>query len=209
MTTVMPRSSEIHDDRHALHAHRPRGAETRARILDAAGRLFRARGFDAVGVDAVMHEAGLTHGGFYTHFASKEALVGEAAAEALGRSAARWEAIAAGPPAEALARIVNSYLDPAHVAAPARGCLLAALGPEIARRPDARPGVTAAVRAMIGALARCIPGRRRDRAIAKLCTLVGAVVLARASDDAALSAEILAAARGVPSRARRGQARLD
>ena len=172
-----------------------RGAASRARIVEAAGRLFRERGFDAVGVDAVMHEAGLTHGGFYTHFPSKEALVAEAASVALSRSASRWEALSRDEPREAaLARIVASYLDPAHVAEPARGCLLAALGSEVARHPAARPGVTAALRVMLGALARCLPGRR-ERAVAGLCTLVGAVVLARASDDPALSAEILEAAR--------------
>ncbi|MEO9190534.1 MAG: helix-turn-helix domain-containing protein [Acetobacteraceae bacterium] len=174
-----------------------RGAASRARIVEAAGRLFRERGFDAVGVDAVMHEAGLTHGGFYTHFPSKEALVAEAASAALARSASRWEALSRDEPGEvALGRIVASYLDPAHVAEPARGCLLAALGSDVARHPAARPGVTAAIRVMLGALARCLPGKRRERAVAGLCTLVGAVVLARASDDPALSAEILEAARG-------------
>jgi TetR/AcrR family transcriptional regulator, transcriptional repressor for nem operon len=176
-----------------------RGAETRVRIIEAAGRLFRERGIDAVGVDAVMREAGLTHGGFYTHFPSKEALVAEAAAAALARSAARWEAIARERPEDGHARIVDAYLDPAHVAATGRGCLLAALGPDVARRPGARSGVTAAIRAMLDTLARCVPGRRRERAAATLCTLVGAVVLARISDDPDLSAELLAAARAATS----------
>ena len=70
-----------------------RKAETRERILAAAGALFRSHGIDAVGVDAIMHQAGLTHGGFYAHFASKEALVAEVSAAALARSAARWERI--------------------------------------------------------------------------------------------------------------------
>ncbi len=178
---------------------RQRGAETRARIIETAGRLFRERGIDAVGVDAVMHQAGLTHGGFYTHFPSKEALVAEAATSALARSAAQWDAIAQEQPDTGYARIVESYLDPAHVAAPGRGCLLAALGPEVARRPSAQPGVTAAIRTMLSALASCIPGRRRERAAAALCTLVGAVVLARASSDPALSAELLEAARAAAS----------
>lgn len=189
---------ENHDDRHAGRAGqaRARGAASRARILEAAGRLFREHGFDAVGVDAIMREAGLTHGGFYTHFPSKEALVAAAAASALGRSAARWDTLSREqPPDAALERIVASYLDPAHVAEPARGCLLTALGPEIPRHPAARPGVTGAIRVMLDALARCLPGRRRERAIAGLSTMVGAVVLARASDDPVLAAEILAAAR--------------
>ncbi len=210
MTTVIKKSTDKDDDRHAKGANEMRvegghksngkGATSRARIIEAAGRLFREHGFDAVGVDAVMHEAGLTHGGFYSHFPSKEALVAEAASDALARSAARWEALSRDQPDSALARIVASYLDPAHVAAPARGCLLAALGPDVARRPAARPGVTAALRVMLGALAECLPGRQRERAVAALCTLVGAVVLARASDDPGLSAEILEAARGAVER---------
>jgi TetR/AcrR family transcriptional repressor of nem operon len=173
-----------------------RAGATRERIMDAAGRLFRAGGIDAVGVDAVMREAGLTHGGFYAHFASKEALAAEMAATGLARSAARWEEASRDPDRRAaLARIVEPYLHPAHVAAPARGCLLAALGPEIARRDAARPGVTAAIGRMIEALARCLPGRRRERALAALSCMVGAVVLARIADDPALSAELLDAAR--------------
>ena len=121
-----------------------RKAETRERILAAAGALFRSHGIDAVGVDAIMHQAGLTHGGFYAHFASKEALVAEVSAASLARSAARWERISQeADPATALARIVDSYLDPAHVAAVEHGCVLATLGPEMARRQDARPAITA------------------------------------------------------------------
>ena len=86
-------------------------------IVEAAGRLFRQHGIDAVGVDAIMHAAGLTHGGFYGHFPSKEALVAEVADASLARSAARWERIARDdPPDAALRRIVGAYLDPAHVA---------------------------------------------------------------------------------------------
>lgn len=207
MTPVMDTDNSKYDGGHAGHADESRadtptprgtsarGAASRARILEVAGRLFKEHGFDAVGVDAVMREAGLTHGGFYAHFPSKEALAAEAASAALSRSAVRWEALSRDQPDTALARIVESYLDPTHVAAPARGCMLTALGPEVARRPAARPGVTAAIRVMFDALARCLPGRRRDRAIAALCTMVGAVVLARASDDAALADEILRAAR--------------
>lgn len=172
-----------------------RKAETRRRILDAALALFRQHGIDAVGVDAIMHAAGLTHGGFYAHFASKEALVAEAAAASLARSAARWEDISEEPDqAAALASIVGSYLDAAHVAAVERGCVLTTLGPEVARRHDARPAITESVRRMVAALGRCAPGGRQH-ALAMLATMVGAVVLARLCDDPELSAEILASAR--------------
>jgi len=175
-----------------------RKAQTRERILAAAGELFRGHGIDAVGVDAVMHAAGLTHGGFYAHFASKEALVAEVAAAALARSAARWERAAESEePAAALAWIVGNYLDAAHVAAPERGCVLATLGPEVARRAAARPAMTASIRRMLDALARCLPARRRQGALEALCGMVGGVVLARLSDDPALGEELLAAARRV------------
>src|SRR5580700_2954492 len=170
-------------------------AETRQRILDAAGALFRARGIDGVGVDAVMHEAGLTHGGFYLHFASKEALVAEVAAASLARAAARWDQISReSDPKAALAQIVGSYLDPEHVAAVSQGCMLTTLGPEVARRPDSRGGITQAMRTMLDALARLLPERRRDNAVAALSTMVGAVVLARIADDPGLANEFLAVA---------------
>jgi TetR/AcrR family transcriptional regulator, transcriptional repressor for nem operon len=173
-----------------------RKAETRERILHAAIALFCLHGIDAVGVDAIMHHAGLTHGGFYAHFASKEALVAEAAAASLARSAARWERISDDPDSvAALSRIVESYLDPAHVAAAEQGCVLTTLGPEVARRREVKPAITESVRRMAGALARCLPGRRRERALTVLSSMVGAVVLARLSDDPHLSAELLAAAR--------------
>ena len=182
-----------------MRATNERKAETRVRILTAAGTLFRRRGIDAVGVDAVMHEAGLTHGGFYVHFASKEALAAEVCADQLARSAARWAEIAESEGREeALVRIVASYLSEEHLASPERGCIVPVLGPELARRAASRPALTQAVRGMVTALARCLlRGRRpaRERALAALSTMVGAVLLARLSADPALSRDILAAAR--------------
>ena len=173
-----------------------RKAETRERILTAAGELFRSHGIDAIGVDAIMHDAGLTHGGFYAHFGSKEALVAEMSATALARSTARWERISQeADPATALARIVGTYLDPAHVAAADHGCVLATLGPEIARRDAARPAITNSIRRMIDVLAHCLPNRRRQRALETLSVMVGAVVLARLTDDPRLADEFLIAAR--------------
>jgi len=174
-----------------------RKVATRERILAAAGQLFRQHGIDSVGVDAIMHAAGLTHGGFYSHFASKEALVAEVAAAALARSAARWERISQEEaPTETLALIVRTYLDPAHVAAAEHGCVLAALGPEMARRHAARPGMTVSIRRMLDVLARFLPKRRRQ-AVEVLSAMVGAVILARLCDDHLLADEFLAAGRQV------------
>ncbi len=170
--------------------------ETREHIVEAAGRLFRQHGIDAVGVDAIMHAAGLTHGGFYGHFPSKEALVAEVADASLARSAARWERIARDdPPDAALRRIVGAYLDPAHVADAERGCVLPTLGPEVARRPEARPGIAASVRVMAEALGRCLPAKDQPQALAALSAMVGAVVLARLADSPELAGAILEAAK--------------
>jgi TetR/AcrR family transcriptional repressor of nem operon len=189
MTIVMQTRSR------AVREPSQRKAETRQRILDAASALFRAQGIDATGVDAVMHAAGLTHGGFYVHFASKEALVAEVAAASLARAAARWDRISQEPDRDAaLARIVAGYLDPDHVAAAAEGCVLTTLGPDVARRPESRGGITQAVRTMLDALTRCMPRRRRQKAVAALSTMVGAVVLARIADNPELANEFLSVA---------------
>ena len=124
---------------------------------------------------------------------SKEALVAEVSAAALARSAARWERISQeADPATALARIVESYLDPAHVAAAERGCVLATLGPRdgaaATRRGRRSPP---SIRRMVDALARCLPERRRRAALAALSAMVGAVVLARLCDDRRLAEEFL------------------
>ena len=169
-----------------------RKADSRQRIVDAAGSLFRQYGIDGVGVDAIMHAAGLTHGGFYGHFASKEALAAEVSAGALARSAARWERISRdGDTVRALRQIVQAYLDPAHVSRTESGCVLATLGPEVARRPDARTGMAEPVRAMLAALERCMPGASPGQAKATLSAMVGAVVLARLAEDPATAEQFL------------------
>jgi TetR/AcrR family transcriptional repressor of nem operon len=164
-----------------------RKADSRQRIIDAAAGLFRQYGIDGVGVDAIMHAAGLTHGGFYGHFASKEALVAEVCNGALARSAARWDRISHGEPAEALRQIVGPYLDRAHVRATESGCVLATLGPEAARRSEARTGMAEPVRVMLAALERCMPDVSQEQAKATLSAMVGAVVLARLADDPAMA----------------------
>jgi TetR/AcrR family transcriptional repressor of nem operon len=175
-----------------------RRSATHQRILDAAGRLFRASGIDGVGVDAVMKEAGLTHGGFYAHFPSKDALAAEVAQTLLQRAADRWDQISRTDerPA-ALDKIVRYYLDAENVAT-GRCCPLTTLGPDVARRDTARSAIRTALDGMIDALGRCLPkglaARRREKALAALSTMVGAVVLARMADDADLAREVLDAA---------------
>jgi TetR/AcrR family transcriptional repressor of nem operon len=178
---------------------REEAAATRERILEVAGTLFREHGFDGIGVADIMKQAGLTHGGFYGHFASKADLAEQACAVAVGRSAEKWEALADGPPATALAEITRSYLSKRHRDDPGAGCVIAALGGEVARRSDpVRTTVTSGVRAQIGILEGVVGGRskgeRREKAIAALSGMVGGMVLARLVDDPVLSNEILSGA---------------
>ncbi|MEA2741473.1 MAG: TetR/AcrR family transcriptional regulator, transcriptional repressor for nem operon [Acetobacteraceae bacterium] len=175
---------------------RPEGRreETRQRILTAAGRLFREHGIDGVGVDAVMKEAGLTHGGFYLHFASKEALAAAVSQSLLEKAAIKWDAISRTPDRDAaLESIVRYYLDPSR-AASAHCCPLTTLGPDVARRSQSKEAVGGALRGMLDALARVLPRRRRQNAMASLSTMVGAVVLSRLADDPALAEAFLKAA---------------
>jgi TetR/AcrR family transcriptional repressor of nem operon len=182
-----------------VRVSREQFAENRQRILDAAGRLFREKGFDGIGVDGIMKEAGLTHGGFYGHFASKSDLAEKACAAALEKSIDKWEALAGGPSEAGLAEIAKSYLSAAHRDRRGTGCLVAALGGEVARQSDSvRAAVTKGLRAQLGILqemaAGATDGDRRQRAIATLSGFVGAMILARIVDDPAFSDEILAAA---------------
>jgi TetR/AcrR family transcriptional regulator, transcriptional repressor for nem operon len=172
-----------------------RKAESRRRILESASALFRQHGVDAIGVDAVMHAAGLTHGGFYGHFPSKEALVGEVAAASLARAVARWERIAEDRGPAALNEIVGGYLDPAHVADTGHGCVLTTIGPEVARRPEQRPALAELVRRMAAVLQRVLPDPDPGAALAALSTMVGAVVLARLTDDPSAAGAVLEAAK--------------
>ena len=177
-----------------MRVSREKAAENRERIVDAASRLFREKGFDGAGVDAIMHAAGLTHGGFYGHFGSKDDLAAEAVTRAFGRSAEKQSRYAT------LSDLVSAYLSERHCADRANGCAIAALGADMARQSEGvRRGLTAYVRAQLDHFTRLLRNgaraSRRRRAIATLAGMVGALTLARAVDDPALSKEILEAAR--------------
>ncbi len=162
-------------------------SETRERILEAAAAAFRAEGVAAVSVADVMARAGLTHGGFYAHFASKEELVAEAVAFA-GQST---RADLGGddpdlPTAARLRALVDGYLSPGHRAHPERGCPIAAIAPELSRTGGpARRTLAAGIRRRLDQLRGLLPpgpdaARDRDRkAAAALACMVGGIVLAR------------------------------
>jgi TetR/AcrR family transcriptional repressor of nem operon len=170
-----------------MRVSRAQVAENRRKILEAASRLFRARGFEVVTVAEIMKAAGLTHGGFYGHFKSKDDLIAQSLAHVL----------AAGSRAEPdLAAYAGRYLSPRHRDDLAGGCPVAALGAEIVRHgPEARAAMTAGLRRQIELLSRSARGsdrsEKRRAAIGSWAAMVGAVILARLSDDPQLSDEVL------------------
>lgn len=183
-----------------MRVSREQMATRREQLLEIAARLFRERGFEGVSVTEVMQQAGLTHGGFYGHFASKEALVAEAATHALVQMSNRWKATLENRGTDGLTRIVDAYLSQRHRDYPSAGCTIAALGPELARQADpVRNAFAGELENLIAVLAGFLPGtdpaERRKRAQALMAQLVGAIVLARAFGRGVLATEILEAVR--------------
>ncbi len=175
--------------------------ETHARIVKKASVRLREKGAHGVGVADLMKEAGLTHGGFYAHFDSREALVIEAFAYAMDRSIERWRKVAEQiPPEKRLATIVETYLAPVHRDDPGHGCAIPTLGAEIAREsPKTRKAFAAKLEQMIDMIADQIPDvprkTARKRAMAALGTMMGTLVMARVAGSGEFSDEILGAGR--------------
>ncbi len=178
-----------------MRVSREQAAKNREHVVDTAARLFRERGYDGIGVADLMKEAGLTHGGFYGNFASKEDLMAEACARAFEGGAERWARVIARDGAGAMSTIADNYLSRAHVEHPGGGCAVAALGADVSRlSPAVRAAMTSGVKAQLDVLGPLLgdePANGRARAIADYASMVGALVLARAVDDPALSEEIL------------------
>ena len=153
--------------------------ETRARIVKKASMRLRERGAHGIGVADLMKDAGLTHGGFYAHFDSREALVIEAFSHAMDRSTEHWRKLAEQtPPEKRLATIVESYLTPVHRDDPGRGCAIPTLAAEIAREnPRTRKAFAAKLEQMIDAIAAQIPDlprkAARKQAMAVIATMMG------------------------------------
>ena len=170
-------------------------AEKHQRILAQAARLFREKGYDGVSVGQIMQATGLTHGPFYNHFASKEALMAESTLHGSEHSRAALDAATISP--EAMRQYVRDYVSAAHRDAPGHGCLLAALAGDARKQPAVRPAFTVHLKSIIGKLAAHFPWRKkrghRQEAIVMLSAMVGAVALARAVADEAFSDEILKA----------------
>lgn len=170
-----------------MKVSREQMAENRRRILDVASRLFKDKGFDAVSVAEVMKAAGLTHGGFYGHFSSKDDLVAQALAHALGA-----DSFGDGE----FSDFVRAYLAPRHRDNPANGCPTSGLAAAIRHQtPEAQAAMAEGLRAQIARIEKALPEQdavdRHRAAIGSWSAMVGAVILARAINDPQLSDEIL------------------
>ena len=173
---------------------------THERIVSVAARAIRRSGYDGTGVADIMKEAGLTHGAFYSHFTSREAMLAEAVGKACAESAAAaTELVASVPSGTALESMLSAYLSREHVEHVQVGCPLAALGSETSRQaPEVRRVVTRHIKAMIDLIARQSPdwGQHgaHERALVTISTMVGAMLLARAVDEPGLSNSLREAA---------------
>ena len=170
-----------------MRKSREETAETRKRIVKAAACEFREKGIVATGLADLMKAAGLTHGGFYKHFDSKDQLVAEAFVDAVGEMLGRMEA------APTMGAAVAGYLSAQHRDHPGAGCPLSAIGGELARADaKTRDAATAGFERLVNLLAAKTPGGdARRRALVAASTLIGALTMARVVNNPNLSAEIL------------------
>ncbi len=165
-------------------------AETRQQIIEAASALFRERGIEGVSVAEIMEEAGLTHGGFYKHFDSKEALLNEAAIAAFNESMCAWEATLANPEnaSQSVASLIDQYLSESHADDITHGCPVVALGSEISRRTsDLKHSFAAGIKGMIDVFEQQLKNEgiaeSQNFAVVIVANLVGTMMLARCADN--------------------------
>ena len=183
----------MYDDHHMPKSAAKFKEATHDRIVDAAARAIRRSGYNGTGVADIMKAAGLTHGGFYAHFASREAMLAEAGDRAGSEAIVLMEQVAASvPPQQALQAMMQAYLSEAHLNGIETGCATAALGSEMPRQaPGVRRAATRRIKEMIDLVARQSPDwgqpGAHERALFTVATMVGALVLARAVDEPKLS----------------------
>jgi AcrR family transcriptional regulator len=182
------------------HVAASRKEATHERIVETAARAIRRGGYGGAGVAEIMKEAGLTHGGFYAHFDSREGMLAEAADRAgADGMAVLARAAAEAPPKKALEAMLRTYLSKEHVEGVETGCAMAALGSEMPRQaPRVRRAATRRIKEMIDLVARQSPDwgqpGAHERALVTVATALGALVLARAVDDPKLSTAVRDAA---------------
>jgi TetR/AcrR family transcriptional regulator, transcriptional repressor for nem operon len=182
-----------------MRVSRAQAEENRQNVIDVASRLFREKGFDGIGLKDLMEGAGMTHGAFYKQFESKEDLIAAASARALERATSRWSAAAAANPKDPLGAVIAFYLSKGHRKEKMDGCPLVALGGDAARQSaDVKASFEAGIREHLSVLAGLISKadsqEKRDKAMAILSTMVGAVTLSRVVNDPRLAQSFLDAA---------------
>jgi TetR/AcrR family transcriptional repressor of nem operon len=184
-----------------MRRSREEAAETRRNIIKTAGIRFRQNGMCETGLVDLMESAGLTHGGFYRHFDSKDQLISESSADVFATNVGEMEAAASTTKGrKALEAIANRYLSPEHRKDRAHGCPLAALGSELARsEKSTRFAATEGILKMIATVAERMQDPNTDRAKKSasvfVATMLGALTISRIVADPKVSNEILAAAR--------------
>ncbi|WP_394835841.1 TetR family transcriptional regulator [Pendulispora rubella] len=179
-----------------MRKSRQEAAETRERIVENASTEFRRNGIGATGLSDIMGAAGLTHGGFYKHFASKDEVVEESLRRAVDGLVEGIEGTIATAKAErGLSTAISNYLSLAHRDNTARGCPFAALGSELARSSDSvREAATVGFQKLVDTLAKELqggPATAKKEALAIVCAMIGAQTMARMVTDPALSETIL------------------
>ncbi len=179
-----------------MKASREEAAANRQRIVEVAGRLFRENGFDGIGVADLMKGAGMTHGGFYGHFDSKDDLAAEACGRALAQAAEKWTSLVEESNEKAFAALVDYYLSEERILSLGKGCMLSTLGSDAARqgrplRRVFRDGLNTLVSILAGTITARSKAERRRKSLAAMSQMVGAVVLARFVGEPELAHEIL------------------
>lgn len=180
--------------------------KSRERIIAGAARLLRERGMDGASVGDVMSDAGLTHGGFYRHFETKDAMVAAALDQAFDQFISTLSGDGAAPdPKAAIGDFIKTYLSEGHVAHPGQGCPIPTLAADVGRSsPQVQARFSAGVGRMVSAIAQAMPGdesARRSAAWRQLAMMAGAVMMARATDEPT-AREILTACAGSEPSAR-------
>jgi TetR/AcrR family transcriptional repressor of nem operon len=183
----------------AMKVTKEKAEENRRQVIETSSRLFREKGFDGVGVSTLMQAAGLTHGGFYKQFESKDDLIAKATKAAMDQTVERMSSLIGTDRRASLEQAVGLYLSGQHRNGVADGCALAALGPDVARHgPEARRVMQRGIEDQLALLESVVETKgemsSREEAMATMATMVGALVLARAVENTALSNEILDAA---------------
>ncbi len=183
-----------------MRVSRAQAEENRETVINVASRLFREHGFDGIGLKDLMKGAGLTQGGFYKQFSSKDDLAAQASRRALESATRRWST-AAATSSDPLEAVMEFYLSPGHLGEKADGCPLVALGSDAARQnAEVRRPFEDGIRAHFEVLDELMGGARSSnpsgKAMAILSLMVGAVTLSRIMEDESLSQGILDAVAG-------------